>query len=165
MITFHGAIYLMHRTEGEIQRRSRNAALFFGFADAGRLFGGRGVAAVDTGLCDRLGNRPSALPDPLAKEVVREAGAWMSNYRSMPATMALPVLAYLGAIAALLLAFRGRTLAAFVASSLAIVGVIGTAGMSMFPFVMPSSTDPRSSLTVWDSVSSHLTLSIMFFAT
>ena len=65
----------------------------------------------------------------------------------------------------MLLAFRGRTLAAFVASSLAIVGVIGTAGMSMFPFVMPSSTDPRSSLTVWDSVSSHLTLSIMFFAT
>ena len=43
--------------------------------------------------------------------------------------------------------------------------MIGTAGASMFPFVMPSSSDPRSSLTVWDSVSSHLTLTIMFFAT
>jgi cytochrome d ubiquinol oxidase subunit II len=29
---------------------------------------------------------------------------------------------------------------------------------------MPSSSDPRSSLTVWDSVSSRLTLSIMFWA-
>lgn len=35
----------------------------------------------------------------------------------------------------------------------------------MFPFVMPSSSDLNSSLTVWDSVSSHLTLSIMFWAT
>ncbi|MBX3684677.1 MAG: cytochrome d ubiquinol oxidase subunit II [Rhodocyclaceae bacterium] len=165
MITFHGAIYLMHRTEGEIQRRSRNAALFFGLL----MLAGFSAAGVwlqwIPGYAIASAIDPSALPDPLAKEVVREAGAWMSNYRSMPVTMALPALAYLGAIAALLLAFRGRTLAAFVASSLAIVGVIGTAGMSMFPFVMPSSTDPRSSLTVWDSVSSHLTLSIMFFAT
>ena len=34
------------------------------------------------------------------------------------------------------------------------LGIIGTAGVSLFPFIMPSSTDPRSSLTVWDSVSS-----------
>lgn len=67
-------------------------------------------------------------------------------------------------LAALWLANRGRTLAAFVASSLAMTGVIGTAGISMFPFVMPSSTDLRSSLTVWDSVSSHKTLGIMLVA-
>ena len=69
------------------------------------------------------------------------------------------------ALAALWLVAKRRTLAAFVASSLAIVGVIGTAGVSMFPFVMPSSTDPQFSLTVWDAVSSHLTLTIMFWAT
>jgi len=34
----------------------------------------------------------------------------------------------------------------------------------MFPFIMPSSSDLRSSLTVWDSVSSRLTLEIMFWA-
>ena len=60
---------------------------------------------------------------------------------------------------------RGRTGLAFVASSLVLVGVIGTAGASMFPFVMPSSSQPNASLTVWDSVSSHLTLGIMFWAT
>ncbi len=30
---------------------------------------------------------------------------------------------------------------------------------------MPSSSVPAASLTVWDSVSSHLTLGIMFWAT
>ena len=43
--------------------------------------------------------------------------------------------------------------------------MIGTAGAVMFPFVMPSSTMPDASLTVWDSVSIHLTLGLMFWAT
>jgi cytochrome d ubiquinol oxidase subunit II len=79
--------------------------------------------------------------------------------------VALPVLGIVGALGAALLTRAGATLAAFVASALAIAGVIGTAGGAMFPFVMPSSTDLNSSLTVWDSVSSHLTLSLMFWAT
>jgi cytochrome d ubiquinol oxidase subunit II len=31
----------------------------------------------------------------------------------------------------------------------------------MFPFILPSSIDPKSSLTVWDASSSHMTLFIM----
>ena len=54
---------------------------------------------------------------------------------------------------------------AFLASSTTCAGIIATAGVSMFPFLMPSSLDPRSSLTVWDSVSSHLTLGLMLVAT
>ena len=73
--------------------------------------------------------------------------------------------AKIGAIGGILLVRRQHTLAAFVASALSLTGVIGTAGASMFPFIMPSSTHPDASLTVWDSVSSHLTLSIMFWAT
>ena len=165
MITFHGAIYLMHRTEGDIYRRSRVAVMLFGallligFSLAGvwlQWIPGYAISSVID---------PAALPDPLAKQVVREAGAWMHNYQTQPATLAVPILAYLGIIAALLLAAKGRTLAAFVASSIGITGVIGTAGVSMFPFILPSSTAPNASLTVWDSVSSHLTLTIMFFAT
>ena len=34
---------------------------------------------------------------------------------------------------------------------------------ALFPFYMPSSTDPRSSLTVWDATSSHFTLLVMLF--
>ena len=166
MITFHGAIYLMHRTEGSIQQRAQTAMLIFGslllvtFSAAGvwlwqGIEGYAITSAVD----------PAALPNPLAMTVVREAGAWLANYSKYPATLALPVLAYLGTLAAMRLAVHRRTLSAFVASSLAIVGVIGTAGASLFPFIMPSSSDMRSSLTVWDSVSSHLTLNIMLWAT
>jgi cytochrome d ubiquinol oxidase subunit II len=78
---------------------------------------------------------------------------------------ALPILGVAGALAAAGLLLARRTLTAFVASALAIVGVIGTAGASMFPFIMPSSSMLNASLTVWDSVSSHLTLGIMFWAT
>jgi cytochrome d ubiquinol oxidase subunit II len=63
-------------------------------------------------------------------------------------------------VTAILLKAR-KTLTAFIASSIAVLSVIMTAGVALFPFVMPSSSDPRSSLTVWDSVSSHLTLMIM----
>ncbi|HPR06508.1 MAG TPA: cytochrome d ubiquinol oxidase subunit II, partial [Denitromonas sp.] len=104
MITFHGAIYLMHRTEGDIYRRSRVAVMLFGallligFSLAGvwlQWIPGYAISSVID---------PAALPDPLAKQVVREAGAWMHNYQTQPATLAVPILAYLGIIAALLLA-------------------------------------------------------------
>lgn len=97
--------------------------------------------------------------------MVREAGAWMANYAAQPMVWLLPAVGIGGALAATGLLLARRTLTAFVFSSLAIIGVIGTAGASMFPFVMPSSTMPAASLTVWDSVSSHLTLGIMFWAT
>nr|MBL8411593.1 cytochrome d ubiquinol oxidase subunit II [Dechloromonas sp.] len=166
MITFHGAVYLMHRTEGEVYRRSQRAMLIFGglllatFSAAGIwLWQGIEGYAIDSVI------DATALPNPLDKTVVRQAGAWLANYGHYPATMALPALAYAGTLAAMLLAVNGATLAAFVASALTIVGIIGTAGASLFPFIMPSSTDLRSSLTVWDSVSSQLTLSIMLWAT
>ena len=42
---------------------------------------------------------------------------------------------------------------------------ISTAGVALFPFLLPSSLDPNSSLTVWDASSSRLTLFIMLLAT
>ena len=166
MITFHGAIYLMHRTEGVVFERARIAATIFGltmlatFTVAGVwLWAGIPGYAITSAI------DPAAAADPLAKTVAREAGAWLANYGRHPWMIGAPALAYLAALLALSLARGGRTLSAFAASSLAIVGVIGTVGVSMFPFVMPSSSDPSSSLTVWDSVSSRLTLGIMFWAT
>ena len=44
-------------------------------------------------------------------------------------------------------------------------GTIATAGLSLFPFFLPSSTHPDASLTVWDASSSKLTLEIMLGAT
>ncbi|MCB1600113.1 MAG: cytochrome d ubiquinol oxidase subunit II [Xanthomonadales bacterium] len=166
MITAHGAVYLAHRTEAQIQRRAVRTAygalavLLLAFTAAGFWLSLGIEGYVITSAFD-----PAALPDPTAKTVQRVAGAWLRNYHIAPATLLLPFLVYAAASATVAALARGRTGLAFVASSLVLVGVIGTAGASMFPFVMPSSSQPNASLTVWDSVSSHLTLGIMFWAT
>ena len=46
----------------------------------------------------------------------------------------------------------------FLASATSVAGVILTAGLSMFPFVMPSSSDPQVQPDGVGSVSSHRTL-------
>lgn len=165
MITLQGGSYLAHRTEGVIQARAIKGAvgaavvMVLAFVAAGFW-----LQAIDGYRITSVIN-PSGLSDPLAKTVVREAGAWMANYGHQPLMWTLPALGVLGAVVAALLLVRRQTLTAFVASSLAVLGVIGTAGASMFPFLMPSSSMPSASLTVWDSVSSHMTLGIMFWAT
>lgn len=164
MIVFQGANYLMMRTEGEIYRRARRASLIFGmlalatFALAGLWVRGLEGYVITSAI------NPNALPDPLDKTVVREAGAWLRNYAQYPWTQLVPLTAFVAGGLGLLFAWRNRAGLAFFASSLTCAGIIGTAGVSMFPFVMPSSLDPRSSLTAWDSVSSHLTLGLMFAA-
>ena len=165
MITFHGANYLVLRTEGDIERRARlgsrvaGAILCVAFVAAGGW-----VAASIGGYTIVSGADPAAASNPLAKHVVAEAGAWFRNYRAYPLTLAIPGVAVLATLAGMWLAGRSRGLAAFVSSSIALAGVILTAGVSMFPFVMPSSTSPDSSLTAWDATSSRLTLGIMLAA-
>ncbi|WP_374344157.1 cytochrome d ubiquinol oxidase subunit II [Azonexus sp.] len=165
MLTFHGANYLMLRTEGAIYQRAKKAALIFGglmllaFAAAGFW-----VALGIPGYVITSAVDPGALPNPLDKTVAVQAGAWMANFGKYPLLRIVPGLGFAGGLVALIMVRADKPLPAFVCSAVAELGVIGTAGVSMFPFVMPSSSDPRSSLTVWDSVSSHLTLSVMFWA-
>ncbi|PXX44632.1 cytochrome d ubiquinol oxidase subunit II [Aquitalea magnusonii] len=166
MITFHGGVYLVHRTEGDIQRRAQRWVMASGLLWLGGFtLAGIWLALGIDGYVISSAVQPDALPDPLAKTVSRVAGAWLGNYQRWPLTMLLPLSAYLAGIAAMLLLRGGRSFAAFWASAVGLAGVIGTAGISMFPFVMPSSSNPASSLTVWDSVSSQLTLELMLVAT
>ena len=100
----------------------------------------------------------------MAKNVETAAGAWMQNYSKCGYTILAPILAFAGGILVLLLSGINRPGAAFVCSGAALAGVILTAGFAMFPFVIPSSADPNGSLTVYDAVSSHRTLNLMFMA-
>ena len=164
MLLMHGAVYLQIRTEGVINRRARSAAswsavaLIATFALAG-VWVAQGIAGY------RIVSMPpvDASFMPLAKQVVHEPGAWLHNYAAHPWTLLAPLLAFAGAAATILLSRVGRPVLAFVSSSVALAGVILTAGLSMFPFILPSSTDFNSSLTAWDAVSSHRTLQIMFW--
>jgi cytochrome d ubiquinol oxidase subunit II len=52
----------------------------------------------------------------------------------------------------------------WLATSASVAGIVATAGVSMFPFLLPSSSSLSSSLTVWDASSSRLTLGVMLAA-
>ena len=89
----------------------------------------------------------------------------MDNYHKMPISMTVPALALLGALIVLLGVKAKKPLASFLGSSLMQISIIGTAGVSMFPFLLPSSADPNMSLTVWDASSSRGTLITMTLVT
>lgn len=164
MLAMHGATFLHQKTEGDIAERARKMAMAAAAVTV-VLFGAGGVW-VANGL---EGFRITAMPDvntafvPAAKTVERVAGAWMDNYARWPATLAFPAAAFIGAAMALALSARRHTVSAFLASGSSVAGIVLTAGAAMFPFIMPSSLAPGSSLTAWDAVSSHKTLGVMFW--
>jgi cytochrome d ubiquinol oxidase subunit II len=165
MIIFHGANYLIVRTEGELQSRARRASLIFGvlmmavFALCGVLVVGmHGYTLISAPAA-------GAVQSPLGKVVEMQAGAWLGNFGKVPLLWVFPALGFIGALAGMFFAAKLKGVLAFLSSSFAILGVIFTAGVAMFPFVMPSSAVPSHSLTAWDCVSSARTLDIMFWAT
>lgn len=164
MLIMQGGTYLSHRTEGVIQTRAIRYTMLSAIAMA-VLFVGAGfwVQTLD-GYVITSTIDPAGLPNVLGKDVAVQSGGWMSNFATYPIAWAFPALGVLMALVTVLLLKMGKTLTAFVSSSIAVLGVIMTAGVALFPFVMPSSTFPNSSLTIWDSVSSHLTLMIMLYA-
>ena len=165
MLTAHGAIWLQLRTGEPVAARAKAVAGVWGlvtivaFAAAGiwLVFGIEGYRVLSMPALD-------ARPNPLTKEVAREAGAWHLNYRAYPGTLAFPTLGFLGLGLAVVMSKLDRPGRGLILSVLGISGIILTAGAAMFPFIMPSSTNPNGSIIAWDSVSSHLTLSVMFWA-
>lgn len=166
MLMMHGAIYLQLRSDGVVQKRAQKAALITGLVcAAGFAIAGIWIAyGID-------GYRITAIQDintslnPLTKTVVKISGGWLSNYSTYPWMMLAPIAGLAGIALALLSARFKNERTAFMFSSIAIAGIILTAGFSLFPFILPSSTDLVSSLTIWDAVSSKKTLGIMFVVT
>jgi len=163
MIIFHGANYLVIRTEGLLQLRARRASFIaglisiLGFALAGLLI------LHMKGYIATLIN-PNGPSNPLLKTVELVNGGWLMNYKKYPVTMLAPILGFLGILCGLLFISKLRGGLAFISSSIGVSGIIVTAGVSMFPFLLPSSLDPKSSLTVWDCTSSEHTLNLMLIA-
>ena len=164
MLTMHGAIYLQLRTDGALQERARRAALWCGIAFLA-AFAAAGVW-IATGIdAFRIVTMPppgSAFM-PLAKAVERVSGGWIANYTQYAWMLSAPVLAFGGTLLALAASRARRAGFAFVLSCFGVAGVVLTAGFALFPFIMPSSSDPKSSLTLYDAVSTHRTLQIMFW--
>jgi cytochrome d ubiquinol oxidase subunit II len=166
MLIGHGAMYLTLRTDGEVQARATRfgmigllaTAMLFALAGLWVFLGIDGYAIAGTVVTDGPSN-------PLLKNVVRAPGQWFANYKAHPWMIAAPLLGLGAPLLALACAAARRRAFAFVLSAAGILGIIATAGVSMFPFLMPSDIAPGASLTVWDASSSRLTLFVMLVAT
>ena len=99
--------------------------------------------------------------NPLTKLVLVLPGAWLMNYRQHPLLWLLPLLGIVGAAANWAWLGARRAGSAFLASSVSVAATILTAGVALFPFLMPSSTQPSHGLTIWDASSSAYTLGVM----
>lgn len=164
MLAMHGAFFLNVKTQEAVQARAIRSArisalltiALFSVGGAWLYFGVDGYALTSTMPHDGPSN-------PLYKQATRTAHAWFVNYQTMPITQIVPILGAGSALLAFAFARFPRT--AFIFSATSIIGIIATVGVSMFPFILPSSTHPEQSLMVWDSSSSQLTLFIMLIAT
>lgn len=165
MLLMHGACYLNIKTELPIQKRAIKAAKYCAlFTTVLFIVGGIYVYFDILGydfIKPVVHDGPS---NPLMKNVALLEGAWFTNYTIWPMLMLVPGLGILMPLIVATLVNKYE-IKAFICSSLAIFAIISTVGVSMFPFILPSSLDANVSLTVWDSSSSHLTLFIMLIAT
>ncbi len=162
MLVMHGATYASFKVEGALGARAaavgKVAALVFAgvFIAAGVwVFAGLDGQRITAGA-DGAG--PS---NPLLKTVVSAAGAWLDNFHAHPVLWLAPAAGVGAALLTHRLLRLGRFGAALVASGVAQAATILTAGTALFPFLMPSSTNPGESLTIWDASSSAKTLFIM----
>jgi len=164
MIIAQGATYLQMRTVGELHLRAKVAAqisalvmmVCFALAGVWVMYGIDGYVVTS-----ELNHH--AASNPLTKEVVRQAGAWFVNFNNMPILWLIPALGVVLPLLTVLMSRLEKGAMAFVFSSLTLACVILTAGVAMFPFVMPSSTMLNASLTMWDATSSQLTLNVMTY--
>ena len=165
MLVMHGGVYLQLRTEGAVQARAIVAARLGGivllatFVAAGLWI----AKGIDGYQIVSMPPADSAFM-PVAKTVERLPSGWLHNYSKHPWTAIAPLAAVGATVLALILSAMSRALPAFILSCIAVASVVLTAGFALFPFIMPSSSTPGHSLTVWDSVSSHKTLQVMFWS-
>ena len=165
MLLMHGAAWLTLKAEGAVAERARRygtvagLVAMAGYALAGvwLAFGIDGFALVGEVVTDGPSN-------PLFSEVTRQE-SWLAAYAERQWITIAPAMGFIGMALAVRGLRAGREVSTLLWSKLGITGVIASVGLTMFPFILPSTVDPNSSLTVWDASSSHQTLFIMLVCT
>lgn len=161
LLLLHGASFLQCKTQGAIAARSARLALWLGpLASALFALGGVWLGEMAGYRITAIGDLNGALT-PLMKEVVAVPAGWLGNFVAHPVLWAVPVLGLLLPLVCALASRLGKSGLALVASGGACAAMMLTVAIALFPFVLPSSLDPASSLTLWDSTSSERTLLIM----
>ena len=165
MLLMHGAAWLGLKAEGVVAERARRIGTVAGLVAAGGYalaglwlaVGIEGFALAAPALHDGPSN-------PLYSEVTR-GGSWLSAYAARPWIAVAPLMGFAGIAMAVRGLRAGREVSTLLWSKLGITGIIASVGLTMFPFILPSTLTPSASLTVWDASSSHQTLFIMLVVT
>ena len=153
-----GSLTIMNGAEGQMFQRARALVQVAGAAVL-VLFALGGIWVHALPGYQLVGSPGEGVPQtPLQQTVTVASGAWLHNFAVYPVLWLVPLVGFAGVIGALLAARAGRSHLGWWFGALGWIGVIGTAGAALFPFMLPSSVDPSVSLTLWNSSSSKLTL-------
>ena len=165
MLLMHGAAWVAHKADEAIAGRAARVSTLFSLVFVvAYVLAGLWLAFGVTGYSISGAVVADAPSNPLLKQVA-PGGGWLGDGALGTWACVAAAIAIVAALLVPLLARRGHHGRAFLASGLAIAGTIFSAGFALFPFLMPSSLDPKSSLTVWDASSSSKTLGLMLLAT
>ena len=162
MLIMHGSVYAALKVgepmSGRAAALGRVAALVYAIC-----FIAAGIWVASALAGHQIVSQANVLgpSNPMTKHVAVNQGAWLGNYRTHGILWLAPAIALLAAGVTWGLLGARRPGVAFVSSCLTLAGTILTAGLALFPFLMPSSAQPDQGLTVWDASSSAPTLFLM----
>ena len=126
ILALHGSCYLAMKTDGELYRRADSVAFLAGWASVG---------------CTSL----TVIAVPFVQPSLR------LNFAGHPSEYLLPLIGLLALSGTLYLRRRQRDMAAFLASSLFILAMLGSVACGMYPHILVSTTDPALSLTAFNA--------------
>jgi cytochrome d ubiquinol oxidase subunit II len=125
-LTVHGSCYVALKTAGAIQARVHAVAALASVALVGMTL---------VSLAATIYVRPAVL----------------ANFGRHPSGWAIPVVVVVALASVMVSAARGRAGAAFAASAVYIVAMLGGAAFALYPMLLPASTNPSYSLTIFNA--------------
>ncbi|BDU39944.1 cytochrome d ubiquinol oxidase subunit II [Vibrio nigripulchritudo] len=161
MALLQGSTWLLMKSSEEVYLRARKIAQVIALVLVALFMLGGWMLFDVNGYQITSPMDLNADSNPVVKEVLLQKGLWFENYRQYPLMAIAPVVGFIALFSASLAARLSKNGLAFVSSSLANASIVATAGLTMFPFIIPSSHSPDHSLTLWDATSSELTLNAM----
>jgi cytochrome d ubiquinol oxidase subunit II len=134
-LTVHGAHYIALKTERELNQRSqRVASIGWWFL----------ILITLVSLSATLYVRPQVL----------------DNFRSRPWGWILPLVVVASLVGMRLFLKKAQFCAAFLSSAAYIAAMLGGAAFSMYPYLLPASTNPTFSLTIYNARTGIYSLSV-----
>ena len=136
-LTAHGSLYVAVKTEDDLNQRARRVAMWAWPLE---------LLLTVVGLVATVAIRPGVL----------------DNYKHHAVGLLIPVVVF-GALAVMMhgMLIRADKMA-FLASAAYIVGMLVGAALALYPVVLPASTDPARSLTVYNTAAGRHGLSVGF---